>query len=91
MKLATFLVLAAALPLCAQVKVTQHTDRITVEIDGKPFTDMFVGADTTKPYLWPLRAATGKVVTRAFPMDMVEGERLGIIRINVGYCFLMVT
>src|SRR5205814_561476 len=73
MKCATFLLLAA-LPLCAQVKITQHTDRISIETDGKPFTDMFVGADTTKPYLWPLRAASGKVVTRAFPMDMVEGE-----------------
>jgi len=74
MKPATYLLLAAALPLCAQVKITQHTDRISVEIDGKPFTDLFVGADTTKPYLWPLRAASGKIVTRAFPMDMVEGE-----------------
>src|SRR5579859_3363552 len=53
MKPATYLLLAAALPLCAQVKITQHTDRISVEIDGKPFTDLFVGADTTKPYLWP--------------------------------------
>src|SRR5262249_61316 len=34
----------------------------------------FVGADTTKPYLHPLRAASGKIVTRAYPMDIVEGE-----------------
>src|SRR5499427_9998952 len=74
MKPATCFLLAAALPLCAQVKITQHTDRISIDIDGKPFTEMFVGADTTKPYLHPLRAASGKIVTRAYPMDTVEGE-----------------
>src|SRR5262252_4606487 len=74
MKPATCFLLAAALPLCAQVKITQHTDRISIDIDGKPFTEMFVGAETTKPYMHPLRAASGKIVTRAFPMDMVEGE-----------------
>src|SRR5438874_6304272 len=74
MKSASCLVLAAALPLCAQVKITRHSDRISVDIDGKPFTEMFVGADTTKPYLHPLRAASGKIVTRAYPMDIVEGE-----------------
>ena len=67
------LLFAAALPLCAQVKITQHTDRISVDIDGKPFTEMFVGADVPKPYLYPLRAASGKIVTRAgFP----EGTKL---------------
>ncbi len=74
MKSASCLLLAAALPLCAQVKITQHTDRISIDIDGKPFTEMFVGAETTKPYLHPLRAASGTIVTRAYPMDIVEGE-----------------
>jgi hypothetical protein len=74
MKSASYLLLAAALPLCAQVKITQRTDRISIDIDGKPFTEMFVGADTNKPYLHPLRAASGKIVTRAYPMDTVEGE-----------------
>src|SRR5260370_17219048 len=74
MKSAICLVLLVALPMCAQVKVTQHSDRISIEIDGKPFTDFFIGAETSKPYLHPLRAASGKGVTRAFPMDMVEGE-----------------
>lgn len=68
------LVLFAALPLCAQVKVTQGTDRISIEIDGKPFTDFFIGASTVKPYLHPLRAASGTIVTRRFPMELVEGE-----------------
>ena len=62
MKSVSFFVLAAALPLCAQVKITQRTDRISVDIDGKPFTEMFIGADTNKPYLHPLRTASGLIM-----------------------------
>lgn len=71
-----FILLALALPLCAQVKITQHErNRISVEIDGKPFTDFYIGADTNKPYLHPLHAASGKVVTRGYPMlKDVPGE-----------------
>src|SRR4030095_2324584 len=61
-------------PVLAQVKITQNTDRISVEIDGKPFTELFVGPETPKPYLHPLRAASGKIVTRAYPMANVAGE-----------------
>jgi hypothetical protein len=61
----------AALPLCAQVKVTQHGGKtVSVEIDGKPFTDFYVGNENgaLKPYLHPLRAPSGKIVTRGYPM-----------------------
>jgi len=68
--------IAIAVPLCAQVKITpQGKEKISVEIDGKPFTDFYIGADTAKPYLHPLRTADGKVVTRGFPMIAdVPGE-----------------
>lgn len=74
MKPAIFLI--AALPLCAQVKVAQQgNQKITVEIDGKPYTEFVIGPETHKPYLAPLRTAGGGVVTRAFPMDAkVAGE-----------------
>jgi hypothetical protein len=68
-------VVALGLPLAGQVKITQSSDRISVDIDGKPFTALFVGAGANKPYLHPLRSASGKIVTRSFPMEMVEGER----------------
>ncbi|HXG34101.1 MAG TPA: PmoA family protein [Bryobacteraceae bacterium] len=61
-------------PLCAQVKFARHADRIAVEIDGKPFTEFFFGPETPKPYLHPLRAASGTIVTRLYPMQKVEGE-----------------
>lgn len=71
----SLLVLAAlSLPLCAQVKITESADRVTVDIDGKPFTALYAGANAPKPYLHPLRTADGKVVTRGYPMEMVEGE-----------------
>jgi hypothetical protein len=64
----------AALSLSAQVKITQATDRISVEIDGKPYTDYFLSADGNKPYVYPLRTASGILVTRHFPMEEVAGE-----------------
>lgn len=58
----------------AQVQVKQSPDRISVTIDGKPFTDFFIGAAAPKPYLHPLRTADGKIVTRSYPMEAVAGE-----------------
>jgi hypothetical protein len=66
--------LLAGIEARAQVKITQATDRISVEIDGKPYTSLFVGADTRKPYLHPLRSASGTIVTRQYPMEQVQGE-----------------
>jgi hypothetical protein len=61
--------------LAAQVTITEGADAVRVEIDGQPFTDfVFKGGDAMKPYLYPLRSATGKIVTRHFPMEVVEGE-----------------
>jgi methane monooxygenase PmoA-like len=68
--------LTLGVSLCAQVKLTQHdSDHITVAIGGQPFTDFYFGPSTNKPYLWPLRAATGTIVTRGYPIDAtVAGE-----------------
>jgi hypothetical protein len=68
------LVALAILPLSAQVKIAQENNRIAVSIDGKPYTTFFYGPDVAKPYLYPLRAASGIAVTRAYPMDKVAGE-----------------
>jgi hypothetical protein len=67
-------VLCAALPLAAQVKFTRQPDRIDVQIDGQPFTAFYVGGEAPKPYLHPLRTASGKIISRHFPMAKVEGE-----------------
>lgn len=68
-------VTALALPLAAQVKVTNRDSReIAVEIDGKPFAVFHVGPETNKPYVAPIHAASGTIVTRGFPMEVIEGE-----------------
>jgi hypothetical protein len=68
------LLFTLSLTCMAQVQIKQSADRLTVTIDGKPFTEFFVGAESTKPYLHPLRTASGKIVTRSYPMESVAGE-----------------
>ena len=47
----------------------------TVTIDGAPFTTFYFGANLQKPYLHPLRAADGTVMTRRWPIETdVAGE-----------------
>jgi hypothetical protein len=66
--------LLLAIPLLAEVKMTRQQDRIAVSIDGKPFTTFYFGPETMKPYLHPLRTASGTIVTRGYPMENIEGE-----------------
>lgn len=66
--------LLALLPLTAQVKITKGNNQIDVAIDGKPYTTFFYGPEAPKTYLSPLRAPSGTIVTRAYPMSKVEGE-----------------
>jgi hypothetical protein len=75
MKISSVLPLILLVPLAtAQVKLNSGSDRISVEIGGKPFGDFIYGGNTWKPYFAPLRSATGKIVTRRYPMETVEGE-----------------
>ena len=65
-----FLAALLALPLLGD----GPPDKIDVTVAGKPFTTFYSGADAWKPYLAPLRSASGKIVTRHFPMEKVDGE-----------------
>jgi hypothetical protein len=65
--------LAAAVVLPAQVRYAPDTHEVS--IDGKPFATFNFGEDANKPFLAPIRSASGKVVTRGFPMVKdVPGE-----------------
>jgi hypothetical protein len=69
----------AATSVTAQVKITPAEGKISIEIAGKPFSDFYISgkafnAEVTKPYLWPLRAASGTYITRAWPMEDVAEE-----------------
>jgi hypothetical protein len=65
-----------AIPASAQVKITPGSEKVAIEINGKPFTDFFIAGEmVTKPYLWPLRAPSGTEVTRYWPMEVVDDEK----------------
>src|SRR5215211_6320256 len=77
MKLAVVLVfsLFTALPALAQVRITQAPEQIVVEIDAKPFTVFYTGGkDLNRPYLHPVRAASGTIINRSFPAGQLPGE-----------------
>lgn len=74
MKSAFLALFLFCLPLGAQVQFQQSAGQIDITIDGKPFGTFCFGEDAPKPYLSPLRAASGTIVTRRFPMEKIEGE-----------------
>ena len=45
-----------------------------VKVDGHLFTE-YVVDQANKPYLWPIYGPTGTSMTRAYPMEKVEGEQ----------------
>ena len=72
MRFSAILFLAAAANLAAQIQYAPDTGAVT--IGGKPFTVFHKGEDVAKPYLAPVRSASGKIVTRGFPMEQIAGE-----------------
>jgi hypothetical protein len=67
--------LLLAAPAAGQVEITQAPEQIAVAINGKPFTVFHIGGkDLNRPYLHPLRAASGKIVNRSFPAGQLPGE-----------------
>ena len=70
----TLLLFCVAASTCLVAQVRFSRDQISVDVDGKPFTTFHYGADNGKPFLAPLRSASGKIVTRHFPMEQIAGE-----------------
>ena len=68
------LVLTLAAGTCLSAQVRFSPEDIAVTIDGKPFTTFHYGSDANKPYLAPIRSASGKIITRRYPMQTIEGE-----------------
>jgi hypothetical protein len=60
----------------AAVKLDRSPHQIDIIIDGKPFTTYYFDPAIAKPYLMPLRTASGAVVTRDFPVrnDASKGD-----------------
>ena len=69
---------AAASPPADHVKLVRADAdrRVDVLIDGQPFTSYIWPVRLKKPVLYPIRAASGTLVTRGFPLDPRPGERV---------------
>jgi hypothetical protein len=61
-----------------RVEVVPHEDlhRVDVTVDGKPFTCYIYPTTLKKPTLYPLRTASGALVTRGWPLEPRPGERV---------------
>lgn len=67
--------MAAGLNLFGQAAQIQLVPSdVKVNLDGQPFSIFHFGADANKPFLAPLRSASGKIITRGFPMENIAGE-----------------
>jgi hypothetical protein len=58
----------------AAVSFEQGAEQIQVLIDGQPFTTFRYEEKWDKPFLYPLRTASGMVISRGFPVEPREGE-----------------
>jgi hypothetical protein len=63
------LIVAFHVAAMGQVVMKLAEGHVDIEINGKPFTSLYQGADAPKPYLHPLRTVSGKQVTRGYPME----------------------
>lgn len=69
------LTLISCMRLEAQVDLQAvGNDHVAITINGQPFSDFNIGPAYAKPFLAPLRTASGLIVSRRFPMERVEGE-----------------
>lgn len=68
------LLLVATCALClhlsaSEVVLKRVGDSVEVTVGGQPFTTYYFGDVVAKPYLMPLRTASGLVVSRPFPVE----------------------
>ena len=59
-----------------RVTADESARRVDVSIDGKPFTAYLWPTTLEKPVLYPLRTASGTIVTRGYPLEPRAGERV---------------
>jgi hypothetical protein len=63
-------------PNFVQVIPRTAEQRVDVLVGGKPFTSYIWPTTLKKPVLYPLRTASGTVVTRGYPLEPRPGERV---------------
>jgi len=73
--LALVLMITPILHASVTVVPNEASHRVDVLVDGQPFTSYIWPDSLKKPVLFPLRTASGTVVTRGFPLEPLAGER----------------
>ena len=70
--------LLAQSPRCKRLRLVRDDDKhkVDVIIDGKLFTSYQYPANIEKPFLYPVIAPNGSVITRGFPLEPRKGERV---------------
>jgi len=63
-----------AASLWSQVAFDVKSDRVLIRINQRPFANLYQGKEARKPFLHPLLTASGKAVTRGFPVDPQPGD-----------------
>jgi hypothetical protein len=56
------------------VTLKRHGRQVEIVIGGKAFATYYFDDATPKPFLHPLRTASGAIITRGFPMERIPGE-----------------
>src|SRR5438045_2071438 len=59
-----------------RVTVVSHPAdrRVDITIDGQPFTSYIYPQSAEKPVLYPIRSASGAIITRGYPLEPRAGE-----------------
>jgi len=77
------IIIAASLPAApaapangVTVVPNEVAHRVDVLVDGQPFTSYIWPETLKKPVLFPLRTASGTIITRGFPLEPRPGERV---------------
>lgn len=66
--------LAAQKPQMVKLVKNDKERKVDITIGGKPFTTFMYTDTMEKPFLYPLYASNGTMVTRGFPMNPKPGE-----------------
>ena len=71
LQLSSASVFAANLPITIE---KNSSGGVAIKVEGRPFAE-YVLDQANKPYLWPVHGPSGKVMTRAYPMQNIDGEQ----------------
>ena len=71
-----FISFTGAQPVNVKLKKDNAGQKVDVIIDGKLFTSYRYPKNMEKPFLYPIIAPGGSVITRGFPLEPRKGERV---------------